>query len=163
MLNRRAYLSKSAAVAVTVLSGAAYAARPKTPGAASLTCSLLVDRAGAERGLSFVVRNEGRDPAVLRYFRPAMPGAVTATVAGARVSITQPALDIGVQRAEQAIAPGASVTVRSAIRVRFEPPSGAPRNDSRFLWTVAHAPVRVELSATFGNPDAVACRGVLEP
>lgn len=163
MPNRRAYLSKYAAAAVTVLSGAAHAGRPKTPGATPLSCSLLVDRTGNERGLSFVVRNEGRAPAVLRYFNPAMPGAVTATVAGARVSITQPALDIGVQRVEQTVAPGASITVRSVIRIRFEPPSGAPRNDSRFLWTVAHAPARVELAGTFGEPDPIACRGVLEP
>lgn len=165
---RRPRASRASLFVLTLsaaLADSARAAPDKHVGADALRCTLLVSAAGAQRSLSLALRNEGRAPVVLEYFSPVILRQFTASIGGARVAVTEPAIDLPVRAERQTLAPGATRTIASVIRLRFAPPAGAPREpDDRFVWTLEHAPALVSLEGYFGDArSSVACRGVLAP
>jgi hypothetical protein len=112
--------------------------------------AILTPASDGEYSLRFALSNPTSQPIQLDSYEPFLQFRVRAAADGALVAVEQPPLDIPVQPTTITVPASGSVELATPIRLRFR--AGAPPSSGRFVWSIAHAPVGVELTFTLDLP-----------
>jgi hypothetical protein len=115
----------------------------------NLSCALaLTPLPDGDIGLTFHIRNAGRELARISYYEPFTDFDLAVEATDGAVPLVQPHYDIPVRPVTRTLGVGQIVQLNTPIRLRFDPtvpPSGGTVSTR---WSLRHAPAAVTIRAT---------------
>jgi hypothetical protein len=130
-----------------------------------LSCELELDPGpDGERRVRFRVRNDGSEPAEVRWFEPLVTFGLEAEVAGAPARVIAGAYDGGVQPRQDVLAASEERRIDSPITLAFAPGPAAPNPGPPTRWRIAHEPADTIVRATLQlGSEQLTCEAELRP
>lgn len=114
-----------------------------------LACDLLLDeQPDGDRRVGFRVRNEGSEPAELRWFEPFVAFQLEADIDGAPVRVLAGPFDGGVQPVQAVLAASEERVIATPVTLAFDTGPALPNPGPPSRWRIAHAPAETRLLAT---------------
>jgi hypothetical protein len=131
-----------------------------------LKCELdLTPAAGGDITLAFQVQNPTRHSVEIHFFRPFVGFELTVKAADGPIPLIQPAYDVPVQPQTLTLAPGATTRIDTPIHLRFDPQVPPSGGDVPTRWSLAHAPVPIQVQATLQltGAEVAPCEARFDP